>query len=476
MIRRMNWITRDRLWVNVLVVCCLVFYLDGVAQVSLSTNTVDYQLLDNSSNRYVDVEIRNTGNEKAFIFRLETPETYSIRFSNKTLEPDSVRYIRIKYNPEKTGYFEDKLLLHLSSSAEPILIKTKGFVTEFQPNASPDCPSFDQKDIIQETSFALTVEVVEKYTGKPINDANVKLILNGAVGVELTTKSNGKASREVPLGLYYFVFRAEGYHGEEFMQYVNKNNNFVRAELERSQPVEDTTEFEDVIVVNPPDTTEFENEIVINTDSPAIDDDTIVSVPEVIDSSDFSVNEYAPNNIVFCVDISSSMKYTGKLDLLKASMIELTEMLRPIDNITIVTYATEAEVLMETTSAGDKQKIIEAIQSLEAKGHTAGIAGMKLAYSKACNGFIHDGNNMVIMATDGGFNRGKGSTKRLAKKYSRKDIKMSVVGIKNTYRHEQAMREVAVAGTGHYVKIKTYEDAQRALTEEIKSQSSINGL
>lgn len=434
------------------------------SQIDFSSKTADFQLIDNSSQRYVDLQISNKNPKKAFIFRLETPDSYKILFSSKTLEQDSIQFIRIKYNPSKTGYFEDELLLHLSSTTEPIVIKTKGFVKEFRPNSSPDCPSFNDKNVTQETSFELTVEVRDRNTQRPIDDANIKMIYNGVVSNEFTTKSTGKVKAPVPLGLYYFVFNAEGYSGEEFSAYVNKNNNYVLAELTKNEIVIPDTVV--AVVETPVDTVPIF--ILIDTTELVLVD-TVLE----IDSSDFSINKFAANNIVFCVDISSSMKYIGKLDLLKASMIELTKMLRPVDNITIVTYATEAQVLMETTSASDKDKIMKMIESLEAQGNTAGIEGMKLAYKKACEAFIHGGNNQIIMTTDGGFNRGTGSTKRLAKSFARKDVKMSVVGIKNTYRHEQSMREVAASGSGHFVPIKNYEDAQIALKQEIMSQSLI---
>jgi len=432
------------------------------SQIVFSSKTADFELIDNASLRYVDLQISNKDAKKAFIFRLETPETYSILFSSKTLEQDSIRFIRIKYNPVKTGYFEDELLLHLSSSEEPLVIKTKGFVKEFRPNSSPDCPSFNDKNVTQEISFELTVEVRDQVSKKPIDNANIKMIFNGAIAHEFTTKASGKIKATVPLGLYYFVFSAEGYSGEEFSAYVNRNNNYVLAELTKK-------------LIENPDTVELVLDIPDDTIPIVVPDDVpdlvLIDTVMEVDSSDFSLNKFAANNIVFCVDISSSMKYIGKLDLLKASMIELTKMLRPVDNITIVTYASEAQILMETTSASDKEKIFKMIESLEAQGNTAGIEGMKLAYKKACEAFIHGGNNQIIMTTDGGFNRGKGSTKRLAKSFARKDVKMSVVGIKNTYRHEQSMREVAASGSGHFVAIKNYDDAKIALKQEIMSQS-----
>lgn len=444
--------------------------LIGGSQIKLSTYSPDFGLITKNSDRFVDVTIKNTSGSKAFIFRVDAPREYAINFSSKVLEPDSIRTIRIKYNPIEKGFFTHDLKLHLSNSDQPKTIKTSGFVKEFDPNSHTSCPSFQDKNVTQETQFELRVMVVEKLSQQPIKNAKVNLILHGENVESLTTNANGMAFKEVPLGLYYTIGSAESFISDEYMAYVNRGNNFLKYELTRTD-------------ISPPieiDSTDFEEEIVIDhsDDSGAPSDDSSTEItPEIIDTSDFSVNKYAANNIVFCVDISSSMKYTGRLDLLKASMIELTNMLRPIDNITIVAYASEASTIMETTSAENKEQIIQTIKSLEAKGNTAGIEGMKLAYSKACSGYIHKGNNEVIMATDGGFNKGKGSTKRLAKKYANKDIKMSVVGIKvpNNY-HVESMKEVAGAGDGVYIPIKSFEDAQKSLVEEIKRQSSLHGM
>ena len=79
------------------------------------------------------------------------------------------------------------------------------------------------------------------------------------------------------------------------------------------------------------------------------------------------------------------------------------------------------------------------------------------------------------MATDGGFNKGEGSTKKLAKKYAKRKVEMSIVGIKvPNNKHVESMRSVAGSGNGVFIPIKNYEQAQNSLVDEIKRQSIIN--
>ncbi len=187
--------------------------------------------------------------------------------------------------------------------------------------------------------------------------------------------------------------------------------------------------------------------------------------------TDFSLAEYKPNNIVFLVDISSSMNQGGKLDLLKASMIELTKILRPEDKITLVSYASNANIILETTSGADKDSVISIIQNLKAQGMTDGAKGLEKAYAQAENNFLVDGNNQVFMATDGILNFGDNNSYKMAKKFSKKGVNMSIIGIKNKTSHIPLMIELANKGNGDFIDIQTYDQAQKNLVETVEKQS-----
>ncbi|PZP44973.1 MAG: VWA domain-containing protein, partial [Pseudopedobacter saltans] len=120
-------------------------------------------------------------------------------------------------------------------------------------------------------------------------------------------------------------------------------------------------------------------------------------------------NQLPASNIVFLIDVSGSMDEPNKLPLLQASMKMLVGKMRAQDKVSIVTYAGNAGLVLPATSGAKKDTILHAIDKLSAGGSTAGAVGIELAYKIAKEQFIADGNNRVILATDGDFNVGVSS-------------------------------------------------------------------
>ena len=301
-------------------------------------------------------------------------------------------------------------------------------------------------------------------------DSEVKMIKNGVLTEVLETKKKGFVERPLEIGYYYFIASNDAYISNELGAYINRKNNIITIPLTKKKEEVVLVDVVDEIDPVLPEAIE-ENEGVIVEE---IENEVIEMAEEAEELyPNFSLREYRPNNIVFLVDVSSSMNQSGKLDLLKASMIEMTKMLRPVDKITVVSYATRANLILETTSGSDIDSVINVIQGLKAKGVTAGGKGMELAYSKACNSFISNGNNQIIMATDGLFNSGDENVYKMARSYSKKGVKVSVIGIKNQSSHVKYMEDLAKDGKGNYVNIESFEQAQQTLVNEIKKQSKI---
>ncbi len=121
------------------------------------------------------------------------------------------------------------------------------------------------------------------------------------------------------------------------------------------------------------------------------------------------VDNLPASNLVFLIDVSGSMSDPNKLPLLKSSFKLLVEQLRKQDRVAIVVYAGAAGLVLPSTPGNEKQKIINALDNLQAGGSTAGGAGIQLAYAVAKENFQEGGNNRVILATDGDFNVGASS-------------------------------------------------------------------
>lgn len=175
------------------------------------------------------------------------------------------------------------------------------------------------------------------------------------------------------------------------------------------------------------------------------------------------------SNLVFLIDVSGSMMDENKLPLVKASMKLLTDQLREKDRISIVVYAGNAGLVLPSASGSEKMKIKAAIDALEAGGSTAGGAGIQLAYKTAQENFMREGNNRVILCTDGDFNVGASSDDdmvRLIEKERNKGIFLTVLGYGMGNYKDSKMQQLADKGNGNHAYIDGINEAKKVLVNE----------
>lgn len=180
--------------------------------------------------------------------------------------------------------------------------------------------------------------------------------------------------------------------------------------------------------------------------------------------------ELPPSNLVFLIDVSGSMDAPDKLPLLKAAMKLLVKQLGPADRVSMVVYAGSAGLVLPSTPGSHAREIISAIDSLEAGGSTAGAEGIQLAYSLAADHFIENGNNRVILATDGDFNVGVSSDGELVELIEEKratGIFLTVLGFGEGNLKDAKMEKLAGRGNGHYAYIDNILEAKKVLVSEI---------
>ena len=177
-----------------------------------------------------------------------------------------------------------------------------------------------------------------------------------------------------------------------------------------------------------------------------------------------------PSNLVFLLDVSGSMNQPDKLPLLKSAFKLLTGQLRDEDKISVVVYAGAAGVVLDSASGSEKEDILKALDSLEAGGSTAGGQGIELAYNIAEKNFIKNGNNRVILATDGDFNIGvssEGELVRIIEKKREKGIFLSVLGFGTGNYKDSKMESLADKGNGNYAYIDNIMEARKVLVSQM---------
>ncbi|WP_296231341.1 VWA domain-containing protein [uncultured Pseudomonas sp.] len=191
-----------------------------------------------------------------------------------------------------------------------------------------------------------------------------------------------------------------------------------------------------------------------------------------IKASDRSVDELPPVNLVFLVDVSGSMHRREGLPMVQGTLKLLVDQLRPQDRVSLVTYASDSKVVLDSAPGRDKAKIRAAIDQLTAAGSTAGESGIQLAYQQASKHLIDGGINRILLATDGDFNVGISdfeSLKQLAADKRKSGVSLTTLGFGVDNYNERLMEQLADAGNGNYAYIDNLREARKVLVDQLGS-------
>ncbi len=173
-----------------------------------------------------------------------------------------------------------------------------------------------------------------------------------------------------------------------------------------------------------------------------------------------------PANLVFLLDVSGSMRGRDRLPLAKTAICMLVYELKPGDRVSMVVYAGAAGTVLEPTPASDKETILSAMDRLRAGGSTAGGRGIQLAYAIAERNFVKGAANRIILATDGDFNVGIASPRKLRDYVARKratGIFLTVLGFGIGNYNDKMMQSLAQSGNGVAAYIDSVAEARKIL-------------
>lgn len=202
--------------------------------------------------------------------------------------------------------------------------------------------------------------------------------------------------------------------------------------------------------------------------TPWNDDHRLIKIG--LKAKDIEKDQLPPSNLVFLIDVSGSMNASNKLPLMQRSMKMLVEQLDKQDRVSIVVYAGRDSILLEPTSGAEKSKIKNAIDSLRAGGSTHASSGILTAYKLAEQGFMPNGNNRIILASDGDFNVGVTSRDELQKLIEEKretGIYLTVLGFGMGNYHDDTMEILANKGNGNYAYIDNLLEANKVMVKEM---------
>ncbi len=211
------------------------------------------------------------------------------------------------------------------------------------------------------------------------------------------------------------------------------------------------------------------SEPIVSKDSiePMVKDIEIVSK----DSSELPLLLYKPNNILFLVDVSNSMKDSLKLPLMKQALHTLIDAVRDIDRITFVTYADSIKIIKENIAGDRKKELHDAVDGLKSKGLTKGRQAILKSTDIVLRNYIDGGNNQIIMATDGKFNFYSEDEKQFLAKQMNKPLVLTTVGFGNDKDAIKTLKTISEKGNGSFIHVKKRSNCSELLMKEIKLRS-----
>ncbi|MEO9533414.1 MAG: VWA domain-containing protein [Crocinitomicaceae bacterium] len=482
---------------QLIVIIFLVLGFQSIGQIKPTKQRHNFGELYKDSQSYVDIEFTNTSDKPQFLLTVDKPRDVYYIYSSKKVMPDSSLTIRFKINNNIKGRFTYNVDVYFSNPRAAIPIQLTGNVKQAEMSSSlTACPDFNNAPSAYiANTFDVTILVIDSLTREPIKNSKVYIVENGEMVGTAMTNYKGVVVKKIPYGYYYITAQKSPYTSNYHEGYLNFKRNFVQIELQQpyierdpnppvvvnEDPIDPPEEY--VIDPNPVEDPEIVEEVVevpevveevpetpevVETPKPETEPIPLSEVPDTV----FNENYFKYNNITFILDVSTSMNGMGKMGLLKMSMIELTKILRANDMISMIKYSSEVETILANTTGDQKEQIIEVVKELKTSGMTAGGNAIKMAYKLNKKSFIPDGNNQVIMITDGVFNKGdKDYLRTIQQNYKSKGVKFSVVGIKTSDYVTRHMKDIVEEGGGDFIRILDIEDAQTKLIDEIKKNS-----
>lgn len=441
--------------------CLLIFSTSILAQTKLSQTQFNLGELSRLNDDVVDLVLVNKEVEDLHILRIDADMGVSTTYTSLSIPVNNSTILRFKLNPKTNGKIKNEVNLYFSNSSTPTKIEITANVKQIPKNDLQECPSFNRVEMTKNRDLA-------HEGSKPIA---IKRFMVG-IGVDVLDENladeeyENHGTKDFPS----IEEQRKAISQTEEPKVVLHQKSKVKEKKERLSPVERRNKpslldqlFGDA------DQQSTDNK---NREEKVEEAETVEEKINESDNSNTLSDAYKPNNVVFLIDASHSMNKEGRFDLLKASMIELLTPLRSIDSLAIVTYSDGSNVLIPPTSGIEKEKIAEVINSISASGGTQAVKGLNTAIEVGLSSFIENGNNQIILATDGDFDIGS-KNNRLRKKIeetAERGLIISVVGIRQEKGSAKTLNEIKKLGKGKMLKIKKEKDSPKIINM-IKKQS-----
>ncbi len=212
--------------------------------------------------------------------------------------------------------------------------------------------------------------------------------------------------------------------------------------------------------------------IALSMDYSRVSEKSYIVQVGIASSQLLDYSEMPPINVSLVIDVSGSMQSDSRLEKVKKATLKFVKGLRPNDYLSIVTYNSEARVILESQKLSEINNLENILNNLVPSGSTNLYDGLILGYEEVKKNFKPTQTSSVVLLTDGIANTGITDTEKITERsysYNKKGINISTIGVGNNLNH-MLLQQIARRGKGanHFVG-DAEEDIIKVFDEELES-------
>ena len=174
-----------------------------------------------------------------------------------------------------------------------------------------------------------------------------------------------------------------------------------------------------------------------------------------------------PLNVCLVLDRSTSMQ-GEKMDVVKASAIQVLRNLRPQDILSVVAFSDRAEVIIPASYQQDRPRLEAKVQMIQASGATEMFQGLELGAKEVIRSLDSKRVNHIILLTDGHTYGDEEQCLELSSRLAERGIGISCMGIGKEW-NDVFLEVLSTRTGGSTAFIAQPNDIKRLLLEKFNA-------
>lgn len=196
-----------------------------------------------------------------------------------------------------------------------------------------------------------------------------------------------------------------------------------------------------------------------------------------VQARELEAGSHDSQHLVFALDVSASMRWGGRLEMIRRQLSRLVGRLGPEDRISLITFSEEARLVADRAGRNEADELVRVIDSLSAEGSTNVGAGLREAYAVARRTPPPaDGATRVVLLTDGLAELTPGTAEKVEQRLAeaaRRGVRLEVIDLGQERQPDPQWARFARSGGGRAHRATGGDQLRWTLVEILTGTSQL---